>query len=559
MEYARCRQNHSTTAGRCGDVNGDQHLTPLDALLVVNTINKYADPLNISINLDQLSDRNQNSVALKSRVNYVGQSLPDVKVEIRSVPGLTVLAEGRADATGKVQIVLDSNAPLNHLRFLVSDDRGRTNQTERLLRTGDVLLDWNSAILDVVRETTVESATVPGLLVKPPPPLVARNMAMIHIAMFDAVNAIDRSFVGYVFDGANLPTSSTDASIVAAAASAAHRVASALYSKPHDLAIWDSTLAASLEQVPDGPAKTAGLEIGGMAAEAIMAERTNDGATAPASYVPGTQAGQWRPTPPDNAGAVLPQWPNVAPFAMASGSQFRPAPPPTLDSAQYAAALDEVFRLGVKQNSSRTADQTAIAAFWADGGGTATPPGHWNQIAADLALQRGNSTVVNARLFAMLNVALADAAIASWDAKYAHNMWRPISAIRSAGEDGNPATVPDTTWLPLLATPAFPSYTSGHSTFSGAAATVLAELFGSSVAFSTYADRGSLGAWPPPDDISLLAKRSFNSFESAAQEAGISRIYGGIHFQFDNTAGLSAGRGIGELVINQFFKPRPAN
>ena len=172
---------------------------------------------------------------------------------------------------------------------------------------------------------------------------------------------------------------------------------------------------------------------------------------------------------PDFLPPLLPQWPNVTPFAMTSGSQFRPAAPPALDSAEYAANVDEVMRLGGLNSTTRTADQTAIALFWADGGGTFTPPGHWNQIAADVSLERGNTLAERARLFALLNIALADAGISAWDAKYAFDLWRPIDAIRRGDTDGNDATIADPTWTPLLKTPPFPTYTSGHSTFSGAA------------------------------------------------------------------------------------------
>ena len=187
-------------------------------------------------------------------------------------------------------------------------------------------------------------------------------------------------------------------------------------------------------------------------------------------------------------------------------------------------------------STERTAEQTLIARFWADGAGTATPPGHWNQIADDVARQRDTDLVQNARLFALLNIALADAGIASWDAKYYYGFWRPITAIREAGADGNALTMPETDWSPLLATPPFPSYTSGHSTFSGAASEVLSFFFGPEhrVHHST-------------DDLPGVV-RSFDSFSEAAEEAGMSRIYGGIHFGFDNRDGLAQGRAVGRLA-----------
>jgi membrane-associated phospholipid phosphatase len=241
---------------------------------------------------------------------------------------------------------------------------------------------------------------------------------------------------------------------------------------------------------------------------------------------------------------------------MTSGDQFRPTAPPALASTDYAAAVDQVRRLGSAGSTERTADQTAIANFWADGGGTSTPPGHWNQIAMDIGLEHNQSLLENARMLALVNFAMADAGIASWDAKYASNLWRPIDAIHLADTDGNAATTADAAWSPLLNTPSFPSYVSGHSTFSAAAAEVLTALLGENVAFTTRADPGSTGVWPPADDVAPLQVRSFDSFDSAAQEAGISRIYGGIHYSFDNAAGLELGHDIGQLVIASLLKAK---
>jgi membrane-associated phospholipid phosphatase len=239
---------------------------------------------------------------------------------------------------------------------------------------------------------------------------------------------------------------------------------------------------------------------------------------------------------------------------MQSSNQFRPAAPPSLSSPAYAAAVDEVMKLGEANSLVRTQEQTAIAEYWADGGGTATPPGHWNQIAIDQGLTRNHSLLENARMMAVLNMALADAGISSWDAKYYYDLWRPIDAIRKASTDGNNATVEDISWTPLLQTPAFQSYTSGHSTFSHAAASVLTTLLGENVAFLDRTDPGLAGAWPPIDDTSSLARRNFANFRQAADEAGLSRIYGGIHFSFDNTAGAAAGKSIGQLVATAALK-----
>jgi membrane-associated phospholipid phosphatase len=243
----------------------------------------------------------------------------------------------------------------------------------------------------------------------------------------------------------------------------------------------------------------------------------------------------------------------VTPFATTSATQFGPPAPPLINSPEYAAAVDEVQRLGSLNSTERTTEQTEIALFWADGGGTSTPAGHWNQIAADIALGQAGSLWENSRLFAALNTAMADAGIAAWTAKYSYDLWRPVDAIRRGDTDGNDATAVDPSWTPLLRTPPFPSYISGHSSFSGAAESVLAAAFGANLHFTTRAD-GHTGFTQRPLSDSLITTRSFDSFAEAADEAGQSRVYGGIHYQFDNQAGLAMGRQIGTFVIDNFFR-----
>jgi membrane-associated phospholipid phosphatase len=392
---------------------------------------------------------------------------------------------------------------------------------------GDVVIQWNRILLDAIR--------VDGTA----PPPAARNMAIVQLAVFDAVNAIDRAYTPYLFSKPAPPGASPEA----AAAVAAHDTLSTLY--PAQKATFDAALASSLAAIPDGPAEHKGVVVGKLAARAILAARADDGSGATVTYTPGTGPGVWQPTPPGYAASQFPQWPDVTPFALTSGSQFRPGPPPALTSAEYAAAFNEVKDLGGVDSTARTPEQTQIALFWADNTGTATPPGHWNMIAEQVSLDHHLSVDQNVRLFALLDVALADAGIAAWDAKYAYNFWRPVTAIRNADSDGNPATAPDPTWAPLLATPAFPSYVSGHSTFSATAAAVLAAFFGTDdVHFTTTSD-----ALPG-------VTRSFDSFSAAAEEAGQSRIYGGIHYQFDNQAGLALGQELGTYVFQHFLTPR---
>jgi membrane-associated phospholipid phosphatase len=216
-----------------------------------------------------------------------------------------------------------------------------------------------------------------------------------------------------------------------------------------------------------------------------------------------------------------------------------------LSSETYTADYKEVKALGAAVGSSRTAEQDQIALFWADGAGTETPPGHWNSIAQNVAAARGNTMEQNARLFALLNIAMADAAICAWDTKHFYNFWRPVTAIRNGDTDGNAATIRDPNWSSFLATPPFPDYPSGHSTFSGAASRVLAHFYGTDdIAFTT----GS--------DFLPGVTRSFTSFSAAASEAAISRLYGGIHFRSANEDGLAAGVAIGEWTFTRFLQPK---
>ncbi len=392
----------------------------------------------------------------------------------------------------------------------------------------DMVVQWNKILLDAIRT------------VKPPPPAGARAMAITSLAVFDAVNSVEGKYTSYLTKVSTSLATSKEAAV----AQAAHQVLSALFSTYQ--ATLDAQLAASLNTIADGASKTAGITLGNTVANAYITSRATDGSGNVVTYTPGTDPGDWQPTPPAFANPLLPQWPQVKPFAMKSGSQFRPDAPPSLTSAAYAQDFNQVLDLGSATSTSRTQDQTDIAYFWAGGPGTATPPGQWNMIAQEVSETKCLTLGENARLFAMLNMALADAGISSWDAKYAYNMWRPITAIQNADLDGNAATTQDAAWAPLLTTPPFPTYTSGHSTFSGAAAAALGAYFGT--------DEVSFVA---RSEVSGVADRGFTSFREAAEEAGMSRIYGGIHFNFDNFEGLAAGDKIGKLVASKFLTVKP--
>jgi membrane-associated phospholipid phosphatase len=400
---------------------------------------------------------------------------------------------------------------------------------DRWVPSADVVLEWNQRAVAAVGQARMN------------PVAGSRAMAITQAAVYDAVVAIERSFEPYHAHVA----ASSGASPEAAAAQAAHDTLVFLF--PAQADTFDSALAADLTDIPRGQSRQ-GVAVGQEAARQILAWRSTDGSTATVPYTPGTDPGDWQPTPPANLPALAPHWANVTPWTMSAGSQFRPATPPALDSADYAAALNEVKDLGRAESTTRTAEQTDIAKFWNDGLGTAFAYGYWNKIAQQVAVDEKLSLVKDARLFALLNIATADALISCWDAKYEYNLWRPVTAIRAADTDDNSATEPDTTWSPLLVTPNFPSYTSAHSTVSGAAAGVLTGLFGPDHDFSVGSETGLPGA-----------TRSFTSFDAAAQEAGRSRVYGGIHFFFDSTTGLAAGSQLADHVLDNFLKPVPSD
>ena len=414
----------------------------------------------------------------------------------------------------------------NTITLSVTDAAGNSQNVARTITRvpqtkSDQVLIWNNVALQAIQRDVTD------------PPVATRILAIQSVAVYDALAAIEgtpaflvqRSISGAV-------------SADAAAAYAAYEVLYQLYPGQRDA--LNQAIQTSLATIPDGAAKTAGIALGRDIADAVLAIRASDGYLNFATDDGGTAVGQWRPTGPMFLVAQDPQWKDVTPFVLTSGAEFRAPPPPALDSPEYAAAINEVQSLGSATSTTRTADQTEQALFWQDGGGSYTPPGHWNQIAAQVAAQKGYSLSANARLMAELNVALADAAIACWDTKYTYDAWRPVTAIQEADADGNAATAQDAAWRSFLINPPHPDYVSGHSTFSAAAAGVLAATFGDNTAFSTTST-----TLPG-------VTRSFTSFSQAANEAGMSRIYGGIHTSFANTAGQAIGAQVATAVLARF-------
>jgi len=387
------------------------------------------------------------------------------------------------------------------------------------LAHADVVTEWNNAALHAIRDGHTA------------PPIASRSLSILHISIYDAVNGIARTHEPYLVQSA-VPAS---ASREAAASAAAHQVLVSLF--PASTSSFDALYAAILASIPDGPHKIAGIVWGEFVARQILAARANDGWNATVPPPGGSGPGVWIPTPPAYRPYLLPQWGFVVPFAMSNSSQFRPPGPPSLDSEQYAADYNEVKALGAAVGSTRTEDQTEIALFWADGAGTETPPGHWNNIAQIIGAAQGNTLEENARLFGLLNIAMADAAICAWDAKYTFHFWRPVTAIAFAE--------PELNWASFIVTPPFPDYVSGHSTFSGAAATMLALFYGTEDLPFTIGSDFLPGVY-----------RSFATCLDAAEEAAVSRLYGGIHFRSANEDGLQAGISIGEWTGTHYLQPK---
>ncbi|KAB2668332.1 MAG: vanadium-dependent haloperoxidase [Verrucomicrobia bacterium] len=382
------------------------------------------------------------------------------------------------------------------------------------------VLKWNALALDAIRFANT------------PPPAASRHLAILHVAIHDAIQGPDGTHAAYGSHTNPPPAFSREAALAAAANHVLR------YSYPAFTPTFDAALEAQFVGIPEGTERTAGLAWGRRVALDILRERELDGATYGVEFRSSPGPGRWEPTPPLFQSALLPQWASLKPFVLARPDQFRPPGPTPLAGAEWARQFNQVKSLGATNGTARTREQTEIAWFWADGVGTESPPGRWNEVAQQLALARKLSTAETARLLALLNLALADAGIACWDAKYAHNYWRPIAAIRAAASDGNPDTAPDPQWRPLLVTPPFPEYPSGHSTFSGAAAALLeAYAGGDRFAFALRSD-GLFGT-----------ERRYRRFSEAAQEAGMSRIYGGIHFLGANVDGLKTGRQIGTYVF----------
>jgi hypothetical protein len=385
----------------------------------------------------------------------------------------------------------------------------------------DAVTEWNVIALQA------HAASSPNGVIR------TRVLAMVHAAVHDAINAIDRRADPYAFHMRAVDTASPEAAVTAAA----YTVLSALV--PSQQTALDAAYAASLSAVPDGPAKVDGIAVGALAAQHMLVLRQNDGSSAVVPYTPGHDIGDWRPTPPAFAPALLPHWGQVTPFVLRRADRFRGKGPLDPTSLRYARDVEEVRMLGSAASAVRTADQTEIALFWIE----ASVDG-WCRIARTVSADAHLDLWENARLFALITLAMADAYIAQFDEKYHYNFWRPVTAIQEADNDDNPHTAGDPAWTPLRPTPAIPEYSSAHAAVGAAAAEAMKRFFGTDdMAFRTSSPTAA------------NAVRTFSGFKDAARENGVSRIYVGFHFRHAVQDGLEMGRRIGRFVVQRTLRP----
>ena len=428
----------------------------------------------------------------------------------------------------------------------------------------DAVTDWNA---------NAGAAALAACIAPMDNPLhESRLYAMLHLAVHDALNAIQRRSRPYAYDAAAPAGTSPDAAVAAAArdvlVSQLARIGAPF--PPHcasaGMARAEADYASALAAIADGPAKAQGIALGQAAAAAVIAQRANDGSDTPLvdpTFPQGTAPGEWRFTPGSPPIAFAAGWGQVRPFALSSATQFLPGPPLAVacerahaDNAdgcrKYAADAEEVRRLGgngASAPSERTAEQTEIALFWIE-----SSPLAWNRIARSVSIAQGLDSWQNARLFGLMNMALADGYVASFATKFHYRFWRPVTAIREAANDGNPDTTGDPAWMSLAPTPPIPDYESAHAVQGAAAAHVMKRVFGrDNIGFSACSL--TLPAGSTCNDANTV-RRSYRGFDQAADENGVSRIYVGFHFRDAVEKGLRHGRQIGEWAFDQFLRPQ---
>jgi hypothetical protein len=385
----------------------------------------------------------------------------------------------------------------------------------------DLVTDWNVIANEVM--TAENTGNNPRL----------RTLAMVHVAMSDAVNSVTPRYTRVIATMPNVPSASPEA----AATAAARHVLNQLYPKHKDKI--EATYAASLKMIPEGPARAEGIALGEQVAAAIIADRANDGTNAPDTYRPHAAAGAYVPT----ASPLFAQYAHARPWLIPKADHFRPGPPPAVSSAAYTRDYNEVKEIGGVKSTTRTADQTDAVTFWRNANfGPA-----WQRMARELATAKELPLPECTRLFALLNMSLANAYIINWDAKYTYQFWRPITAIRNADIDGNDATERDAGWTPLNQTPMHPEYPSQAAMNATIASLVLASVFGSltEVPFNM------------PDIADAKRTRSFKSIADMVEEHKNVRVWGGVHFRAGLEVGADLGRKIVAYMLENSLKPTP--
>jgi membrane-associated phospholipid phosphatase len=388
------------------------------------------------------------------------------------------------------------------------------------------VVQWNRTLLVIVRTPGAQPATIHP----------TRSFAIMHAAIYDAVNAIDGTHKPYLVR----LSASHFASQEAAAAAAAHEVLVKLY--PSFQATLDTQFQQALAQLPKG-GQADGINIGNTVADRILALRANDGSNnPPARFVFGNAPGDYQSTPPNfPPQPQFTSWSRVTPFALEAADQFRPGGPPKLTSDRYADAFEQVKSLGIAGSTTASADEALTGRFW-----NGAIQNYWNEIAQTAALAHDLKTAESARLFALLNLSFADGVIAFYDAKYTYNFWRPVTAIRAAATDGNPDTDADPNWLPEVGnTTPDPSYPGAHAVISAAGAEVLISFF-----------HKRHFEFDVTSEVLPGVVRSFTSFPAAADEATLSRIFAGVHFLFDLTTGQRLGSDVADFVVDNFLTSR---
>jgi hypothetical protein len=396
----------------------------------------------------------------------------------------------------------------------------------------EVVYEWNEIL----------QSTLPGTAGFQGP----RIFAMMHIAIFDAVNAIERGYSPYRV----MVKASSGASVDAAAAQAAHDILSALIPTPQARTVFDTALAARLAPINPDRARQ-GVAIGRATAAEILAWRQNDGwSNPPPAYVLPLIAGLWQPTPPGFLPAGGTQFPRVEPFALLTSTQYLPRRFPELNSAQYAADFNEVKELGRADSRIRTPEQTQLALLFAAVISGTSNIALWNNVAREVARARLLSLIDAARVYALLNVTINDSLQTAHASKFVYGLWRPVTAIARADEDLNPLTDPDPSWLPLLVTPPYPSHASNMACVGAGAARALADVFGTNdIAISAKWYDNAAGTGTP------VATRNYAGFRQMAEDQGRSRVYGGIHFTFELEASQESCPKVADYAFENYMTP----